>query len=71
MQIIKIDPRALRDNPDDARQSRSSPQADALLVATVKAVGSVSFPYRISPLIRTLSSALSIVRSKKSTVPPT
>ena len=48
MQIIKIDPRALRDNPDDARQSRSSPQADALLVATVKAVGIIQPPV-VSP----------------------
>ncbi|MEY9625095.1 hypothetical protein [Sinorhizobium fredii] len=30
MQIIKIDPRALNENADDARQSNSSPQGAAL-----------------------------------------
>lgn len=48
MQILKLDPRALRDNPDDARRSRSSPQADALLLATVKAVGIIQPPI-VSP----------------------
>jgi len=48
MQIIKIDPRALNDNPDDARKSKSSPQADALLLATVKAVGIIQPPV-VSP----------------------
>jgi ParB family transcriptional regulator, chromosome partitioning protein len=48
MQIIKIDPRALSDNPDDARKSKSSPQADALLLATVKAVGIIQPPV-VSP----------------------
>ena len=33
MHIIKIDPRALKDNPDDARKSKSTPQGDALLAA--------------------------------------
>lgn len=50
MHIIKIDPRALKDNPDDARQSKSSPQADALLLATIKAVGIIQPPV-ISPQI--------------------
>ncbi|MFK4259130.1 ParB N-terminal domain-containing protein, partial [Agrobacterium tumefaciens] len=44
MQILKLDPRALKDNPDDARRSKSSPQADALLLATVKAVGIIQPP---------------------------
>ncbi len=44
MQILKIDPRALTANPDDIRQSKSSPQADALLLATVKAVGIIQPP---------------------------
>ncbi|WP_318765173.1 ParB/RepB/Spo0J family partition protein [Agrobacterium fabrum] len=44
MQILKIDPRALKNNPDDARRSKSSPQADALLLATVKAVGIIQPP---------------------------
>ncbi|PDT80871.1 ParB/RepB/Spo0J family partition protein [Sinorhizobium sp. BJ1] len=48
MQILKLDPRALKDNPDDARRSKSSPQADALLLATVKAVGIIQPPV-ISP----------------------
>ncbi|MEY9424166.1 ParB family chromosome partitioning protein [Bradyrhizobium japonicum] len=40
MQLIKVDPRALKENPDRMRQSKSTPQADALLLATIKAVGS-------------------------------
>ena len=50
MQILKIDPRALNANPDDARQSKSSPQADALLLATVKAVGIIQPPV-VSPQV--------------------
>ncbi|TBZ54540.1 hypothetical protein [Rhizobium leguminosarum] len=34
MQLMKVDPRALKDNPDNTRQSKSTPQADALLLAT-------------------------------------
>ncbi|MBV6651011.1 MAG: ParB N-terminal domain-containing protein, partial [Hoeflea sp.] len=48
MQIMKLDPRALKDNPDDARRSKSSPQSDALLLATVKAVGILQPPV-VSP----------------------
>ncbi|NTI26830.1 ParB N-terminal domain-containing protein (plasmid) [Rhizobium rhizogenes] len=48
MQILKLDPRALKDNPDDTRRSKSSPQSDALLLATVKAVGIIQPPV-ISP----------------------
>ena len=48
MQILKLDPRALKDNSDDARRSKSSPQADALLLATVKAVGIIQPPV-VSP----------------------
>ncbi|MEH0295429.1 ParB N-terminal domain-containing protein [Agrobacterium sp. CCNWLW71] len=44
MQILKLDPRALKNNPDDARRSKSSTQADALLLATVKAVGIIQPP---------------------------
>jgi ParB family chromosome partitioning protein len=44
MHIIKVDPRALNENADDARQSKSSAQADALLLATVKAVGIIQPP---------------------------
>jgi ParB family transcriptional regulator, chromosome partitioning protein len=44
MQIIKIDPRALKENPDRMRQSKSSPQADVLMLATIKAVGIVQPP---------------------------
>ncbi|SCB37471.1 ParB/RepB/Spo0J family partition protein [Rhizobium hainanense] len=50
MQIIKIDPRALNENSDDARQSKSSAQADALLLATVKAVGIIQPPV-VSPQV--------------------
>jgi ParB/RepB/Spo0J family partition protein len=44
MQIMKVDPRALRENPDRMRQSKPSPQADALMLATIKAVGIVQPP---------------------------
>ena len=50
MQILKLDPRALNANPDDTRQSQASPQADALLLATVKAVGIIQPPV-VSPQI--------------------
>ncbi|WP_404406955.1 ParB/RepB/Spo0J family partition protein [Pelagibacterium halotolerans] len=48
MHIIKIDPRALKDNPDDARRSKSNPQSDALMLATIKAVGIIQPPI-VSP----------------------
>ncbi|AGS24571.1 plasmid partitioning protein (plasmid) [Rhizobium etli bv. mimosae str. Mim1] len=41
---MKVDPRALKDNPDNTRQSKSTPQADALLLATIKAVGLIQPP---------------------------
>ena len=44
MELKFIDPRALKDNPDKARRSKSSPQADALLLATIKAVGILQPP---------------------------
>ena len=44
MQLMKIDPRALKENPDRLRQTKSTPQADALLLATIKAVGIVQPP---------------------------
>lgn len=44
MQIMKVDPRALKENPDRMRQSKSSPQADASMLATIKAVGTVQPP---------------------------
>ncbi|BDA87227.1 peptide transporter (plasmid) [Aureimonas sp. SA4125] len=44
MHLIKVDPRALKENPDRARQTKSNPQADALMLATIKAVGIVQPP---------------------------
>ncbi|TCM76633.1 ParB/RepB/Spo0J family partition protein [Rhizobium sp. BK068] len=44
MQLVKIDPRLLKENPDRTRQSPSSPQADALMLATIQAVGLVQPP---------------------------
>ncbi len=44
MQIKSIDPRALKENPDRMRQTKSSPQADALMLATIKTVGIVQPP---------------------------
>ncbi|KRB29635.1 ParB N-terminal domain-containing protein [Mesorhizobium sp. Root172] len=44
MELKFVDPRALKDNPDKARRSKSSQQADALLLATIRAVGIVQPP---------------------------
>lgn len=44
MELVVVDPRALKENPDKARRSKSGPQADALLLATIKAVGIVQLP---------------------------
>jgi len=44
MELKFVDPRALKENPDKARRSKSSPQADALLLATIKVVGIVQPP---------------------------
>ena len=44
MHLTKVDPRALKENPDRLRQTKSTPQADALLLATIKAVGIVQPP---------------------------
>ncbi|WP_429817333.1 ParB N-terminal domain-containing protein [Ensifer sp. B1-9] len=44
MQIMKVDPRSLKDNPDNTRQTKSTPQADALLLATINAVGIIQPP---------------------------
>ncbi len=44
MHLMKVDPRALRDNPDNTRQTKSTPQADALLLATIEAVGVIQPP---------------------------
>lgn len=48
MRLITIDPRALKPNPDPTRRTAAAPQADALLLATIKAVGIVQPPI-ISP----------------------
>lgn len=44
MELIFVDPRALEENPDKARRSKSNPQSDALLLATIKAVGIIQPP---------------------------
>ncbi len=44
MEIKLVDPRSLVENPDRARRTKSSPQSDALLLATIKAVGIVQPP---------------------------
>lgn len=48
MHLISIDPRALQENPNKARRSKSSAQADAVLLASIKAVGIVQPPV-VSP----------------------
>ncbi|QSY98033.1 ParB/RepB/Spo0J family partition protein (plasmid) [Rhizobium bangladeshense] len=50
MQLISADPRSLKENPDRSRQSKSSPQSDALLCASIKAIGVVQPPVvRLDP----------------------
>lgn len=44
MELMIVDPRALKANPDQMRRTKSSPQADALLLASIKAVGIVQPP---------------------------
>src|SRR5260370_6713708 len=44
MRLITVDPRALKPNPDPTRRTAAAPQADALLLATIKAVGIVQPP---------------------------
>ncbi|MGK9086114.1 ParB/RepB/Spo0J family partition protein [Brucella intermedia] len=44
MHLMKVDPRALKENPDRSRHTISTPQADALLLSTIKAVGIVQPP---------------------------
>lgn len=49
MHVMKVDPRALNENPDRSRQTKSTPQADLLLLATIKAVGIVQPPVIFPP----------------------
>lgn len=44
MKLMKVDPRALNENPDPTRRTKSSPQSDALLLATIKDVGIIQPP---------------------------
>jgi ParB family transcriptional regulator, chromosome partitioning protein len=44
MEIKRIDPRALLANPNRLRRSKSNPQADSLLMASIAAVGIVQPP---------------------------
>ncbi|WP_026784718.1 ParB N-terminal domain-containing protein [Pleomorphomonas koreensis] len=44
MRLMTVDPRALKENSDRTRQTKSSPQADALLLATIRQVGIVQPP---------------------------
>ena len=48
MHLMKVDPRALKENPDRTRQTKSSPQADALLC---EPVGGLRADQHIKPLI--------------------
>ena len=44
MELRFLDPRSLKDNPNKARHTKSSPQSDSLMQATIKAVGVVQPP---------------------------
>src|SRR3984893_6774747 len=41
MELMMVDPRALKENPDQMRRSKSCPLADSLLLASIKDVGIV------------------------------
>lgn len=44
MELKRVDPRSLLESPDKLRSSRSNPQSDALLLASITAVGIVQPP---------------------------
>ncbi|MBP2449811.1 ParB N-terminal domain-containing protein [Rhizobium leguminosarum] len=44
MYLMKVDPRALEENPDRSRHTPATAQADAMMLATIKAVGIVQPP---------------------------
>ncbi|EJT01428.1 ParB N-terminal domain-containing protein [Rhizobium sp. CCGE 510] len=44
MYLMKVDPRALEENPDRSRHTPATAQADAMMLATIKAVGLVQPP---------------------------
>lgn len=44
MELIKIDPRALKENPNPTRRTKSNPQSDALMLASIKALGIIQPP---------------------------
>jgi ParB family transcriptional regulator, chromosome partitioning protein len=44
MELKLIDPRSLQENPDRLRRAKSNPQSDALLLASITAVGIVQPP---------------------------
>lgn len=44
MKLITTNPRLLRDNPDNPRRTKASPEADAALLANVRAVGILQPP---------------------------
>ena len=44
MKLIEIDPKKLRDNPENPRRTMAGPEADALLLANVQAVGILQPP---------------------------
>ncbi len=44
MELIKIDPRALKENPNPTRRAKSNPQSDALMLASIKALGIIQPP---------------------------
>ncbi|MFC3722000.1 ParB N-terminal domain-containing protein [Neoaquamicrobium sediminum] len=48
MRLMKIDPRALVDNPDRSRQTPSTPQADKMLLASIKVLG-IIVPPEVAP----------------------
>ena len=44
MELRTVDPRTLRNNPDNPRRTTASPEADAMLEASVKAIGIIQPP---------------------------
>ena len=50
MDLIKIDPRALKENPNPTRRTKSNPQSDALMLASIEALGIIQPPVVYSTL---------------------
>lgn len=56
MELRRVDPQALKDNPDNPRRRQSAPEADRQLTASIKAIGIIQ-----PPLVRDVEGELVLV----------